>query len=334
MPKKVIFLTGMYQPEVEAISKEISYLTEKVESFVYSRGSFPILKLGRKYLAYWNRLSFLDLLLRPISNRYDICHIYHVFSNMFFLKKLRDRPVIFTGCSEISDVFGLADRLKSCSSVVVQSLSMKTRLIEARVPQEKLKVIYPGYPENHFYYQSPSASSFCILFASAPLFAENYFSRGVHLLLDFLSHTELDIKFIFLWRDRCNAKVLEHQSSALKLINKRIKNMNQMYGKVHATIAPFAKVDGNKSCPNSIVESIMAGKPVLVSNLVGIADVIKKYECGVAFDPEPRSLGDAISELISNYSHYQANCQKCASENFRFDVFCGKYLQLYDSVTA
>lgn len=332
MPKKVIFLTGMYQPKFEAISREISFLARMVDSFVFSRGSFPALKLERRQLVYWHRLFFIDILLKPISSLYDICHIYHVFSNSFFIKKLENRSVIFTGCSEVSNISLMADQLKKCSAVVAQSQTMKQKLISSGLHPSKVKLIYPGYPENTFTYQPSSSSTFQILFASAPLFPENFQSRGVPLLLDVLSFTRDDFSFLFLWRGRCNNELSNSMSPRLQIVNRKIENMNEIYGRVHATIAPFTSMNGNKSCPNSIVESILAGKPVLVSNLVGISDIIKRYECGVVFEPNRRSLVAAIRELISNYSYYQANCHKCADERFRFDIFCKKYLNLYDSI--
>ena len=71
--------------------------------------------------------------------------------------------------------------------------------------------------------------------------------------------------------------------------------MNERFAQVHCTIIPYTQFgDFVKLTPNSALESLAAGKPVLCSSKSGVAKIVKDNDVGVVFKPNPDSLIYAI----------------------------------------
>ena len=92
-------------------------------------------------------------------------------------------------------------------------------------------------------------------------------------------------------------------------------------------------MDDCKPCPNSIMESLAAGKPVLVSHNVGISDLIAEEGCGLVFKPEFDDILDKINEIKHNYSHYQSKARQTAEKYFSLTRLVKQYTQLYNELT-
>ena len=336
MPPKVMYCTGTFHPENEAISKEIDLLAKRYKkSFVYSRTSRCEMSFWKDRLRYWERVSILDNLLGYIESKFDISHIYHVLNSKFFLRNLRFNPVVLTGCSENENIEGVKQFLDKAAKIVVQSEKMMKKLCLKGIATNKIVLIYPGLDLSKFRFMNLSREKFRILFASAPLFPNHFDGRGVRLLLESSGLIE-DIDLILLWRKRGLGKIKkllsQHNNNNISLINRTVRDMSLVYDNVSATVAPFTDERTNKSCPNSIIESLASGKPVLVSDKVGISGLIEKEKCGVVFRPDPSGFVRAIEELRSHYDFYQERTIPVAKKYFSLDTFVNKYEKLYSEL--
>ena len=74
------------------------------------------------------------------------------------------------------------------------------------------------------------------------------------------------------------------------------------------------------------------GRPGLVSDKVGISDVIRETDSGIVFKPDRQGFVDAISRLICEYDKFRANCRPAAMKYFSTQSFLGAYQALYDSL--
>ncbi|MBM9513973.1 glycosyltransferase family 4 protein [Desulfobulbus marinus] len=215
--------------------------------------------------------------------------------------------------------------------IVAESEYDFERLKSAGIQEEKLSLIYPGLDLNQFSYQEPEGD-FSILFASSPFTKEYFEARGVNLLL---SATEAfkNVSFTLLWRKWADTiPVIEPMVQDKKNVTlqvEHIKNISTLINNVHAVIAPFTAQQLTKPCPHSVIESLASGKPVLVTDKVGIAHIIEETQCGVVFKPNKDSLIAAIKELRTNYAQYQINARKCAETYFSQYVFLKQYESLY-----
>lgn len=335
MSKKIIYLTGVYSPDNEAVSKEIFLLHNHFpRSFVYGIASdFLKFSLKKRYLVHFDRPYRLAPKFIPvIEKRFDISHIYHSLDNWYFLEHLEKKPIILTGATGGN----VLDRKKyeKIEKIVVESKYDFMRVKNAGIAEEKIKLIYPGLDLSKFSYTAPEGG-FSILFASSP-FAKGYFAaRGVDLLL---SASELcrDVHFILLWRKWAGTvdliKTMVQNKKNVTLNLEHIKDISGLLDRVHAVIAPFTSQQLTKPCPHSVIECLAAGKPVLVSDKVGIAHIIQEKQCGVVFRPDTGDLMRAIAELKKNYTEYQKNARTCAEEHFSKEIFLTQYELIYSAI--
>ncbi len=331
MSKKIIYWVQCYQSSYEAISKEIKILHENFNSIVYS----PIekFKLGKGTICYNYRRFPLGLITLPIVElNSKISHIYTSLGNRFYLYLLRKKPIILTGAGASSK-----DKIKICISkykklnaIVVESEIDKTILQNFGIDDSKIFLIYPGIDLSKFSYKDLKNEHFRILFSSAPLMLNQFHSKGVNFLIKASEYLE-DCIFVLLWRNKFLEKIKGHikNKKNIILINKIEKNMNLQYGNVNATVLPQLTYNNSKPCPHSIIESLAAGKPVLVSDVCGIAKLIKKENCGVVFKPTLEEFIKAVEKLKKRYKIYQKNCRITAEKYFSKEKFIYKYSQLY-----
>jgi glycosyltransferase involved in cell wall biosynthesis len=295
-------------------------------SFVYGISSIDFLKFSfrKKYLVHYYRpYSLAPKFIPVIAKKIDISHIYHSLHNRYFLEHLEKRPIILTVAigGEVLDL----KTYEKIEKIVVESEYDFMRVKNAGIKEEKIRLIYPGLDLSKFSYHAPEGG-FSILFASSP-FAKEYFSaRGVDLLL---STTEFckDVHFILAWRKWAGTvkliKTMVQNNINVTLNVENFKDIRPLLNKVHAVIAPFTSQQLTKPCPHSIIECLAAGKPVLVSDKVGIAHIIQEKQSGVVFRPDKEDLVRAIE--------YQMNARTCADEYFSKDLFLKQYDLIYEN---
>ena len=93
--------------------------------------------------------------------------------------------------------------------------------------------------------------------------------------------------------------------------------MRKEYRSTDATVlVPNNKIN-TPDFPASIMESLVMGKPVIVSDNIYISKIVKKEKIGIVIKPgNRRQLAKAIKELEKNYSKYSAGCTKKAKRLF------------------
>ncbi|MCP4370744.1 MAG: glycosyltransferase family 4 protein [Deltaproteobacteria bacterium] len=335
MSKKIIYWTGVYSPDNEAVSKEILLLHNHFpRSFVYgiARDFFKF-SLKKRYLVHFYRPYRLAPKFVPVvEKKFDISHIYHSLDNWYFLEHLEKKPIILTGATggKVLD----RKKYKKIEKIVVESEYDLMRVKHGGIEEEKIKLIYPGLDLSKFSYTAPKGD-FSILFASSPFAKEYFAARGVDLLLSATERCK-DVHFILLWRKWAGTvKVIKTMVTNKKNVTLNlevIKDISLLLNKVHAVIAPFTSQQLTKPCPHSVIESLAAGKPVLVSDKVGIARIIQENNCGVVFKPDKEDLVRAIDELKRNYTAYQKNARRCAEEYFSKEIFLKQYELIYNTL--
>lgn len=342
MPKTVSYFLHDYSPKSEALSKE----TEILYSHFNSRRDFQVavhdistkfkLRFSKSMVCYPDWMLPLGYFFtRYLQNRSDLIHIMGSATGRIYLKILSRRPAVLTNASAI-----IMDRVESCKTywskldkIVVECNRDKKILLKCGVLPERLQLIYPGI-------QLPEVAAprigkkFKILFASAPISneVEEFSSKGLDLILNVATELK-DCDFTLLWRKK-HVDRIEDKISALKLKNVVLENeitLNVMrfFEQSHAIILIPIKEDACKPCPHSIIEALAAGRPVIASQFVGIADLVQQEECGVVCDGNKESVLTAIEQLRVSYSVYQKRCRVTAEHYFSSSKFTRQYEKLY-----
>jgi glycosyltransferase involved in cell wall biosynthesis len=342
MGNRIVYFTNGYLPDREGVSKEIltlySHFNNRYPGKVYlhnlaDRWQFS---LRGGFVSYPDMLLPIGYpVLKYLEKTANIAHIYGSLTGRIYLKLIKKRPCILTSASAL-----ITERLEECAPswnsidmIVLESEQDRLTLLEMGVDSQKIFLVYPGVP-THDMQPPPMDAPFTILFASAPIEKDpnSLYRRGVGLLIQTAKRLR-DCRFIFLWRGK-HTKMLQQMiaeagTNNIKVIDRIIPNLAVVLESVHCTILSPESWGECKPCPNSLIESLACGRPVLASKVVGISNVIEQEKCGVAFTPDPDEIEKAIHKLQNNYEDYKSNALHVALKYFSTAKFISAYESLY-----
>jgi hypothetical protein len=118
----------------------------------------------------------------------------------------------------------------------------------------------------------------------------------------------------------------------VQLINEKA-DVNQILSTVHATIILANKPGIVKSYPHSLIDSLAAGKPVIINRAIPMSDYVEKTKCGVIQeDITATSVIAAITELSAHYPTLQAHAKIVGKRDFSQTHMINAYAAIYESV--
>ena len=334
--KIAYWATCSLEPEIEAVSKEVATLAEHFRpSFVFSVNSRLTFRLSLRYRSIGFRGNF-DPWIRPIIRALeayvDISHVYGDVTPWVYRKSLGKKPIIHTIASEKGTPD--ADFLDRCSAVIVQTEGMHRRLLELGCSTKKVHLLYPGVDVATFKpaIEIPPLSRPRVLFATAPRSKEELEPRGVFLLIE-AARLNPAIQFHLLFRPwsggytslaAVQQRLGSEELTNVSIQNVAARNMADIYRAHHFTSIPYTRRDGGKECPNSLVESLACGVPVLVTEVSPMAEFVARNECGIVHPPTPEGLSKAVELGLQDYQILSRHARSLAERSF--DV----HLQLRD----
>jgi len=345
MQKKVTLFVNDFTPGKEGVSNAINILLTHLRNdpslniTLHEISRSSRVKFSPSHISY--PLFFLPLgtlVTKYLERKSDLIHICGSLTGRIYMKMLNRQPILLTNASAIQE-----GRVKECkqhwgklTKVVVECHRDQARVINYGLDPHKVSMIYPAVNTAHLSYHRPP-DRFTVGFASSPISNHNSSikNRGVDLLLS--AARELpDVDFVLLWRRKhypaLRQLIPNRMTDNISVTNCILPDMNTFYATIHCTILPSTVIDNCKPCPNSIMESLAAGKPVLVSDNVGIADLVTQSGCGLVFEPEPDDIIAKINALRHDYCAYQSKCRPTAEQYFSVSRFVNEYTLLYDQL--
>lgn len=350
--QKALFLCGYFDPEREAVSKQIVSLSALFKSFgIYSLADYPkadtlnnvpvskslphIIPLKITYANPRHHKLFYAFFMFIDKYHYAVSHIFYNLADDPFTKHLFNTRTIIT-C--VNGEIRQLPRLDKIRKFVFESERDHEKFCETTKLGARSRIIYPGVNIEEWKTArsgEPQNDKFRILFASMPFTPDSLKSRGFDLLIN--AAKALGNKYEFVVLNRMPPEVLRANFSGdipenVILIEKPITDIREVYKTCGAVVLPFRGPALNKSCPLSLVEGLAAGKPVIVTKDVGVSNIIAENSAGAVCDVNYKNLAGAIEEVKSKIGTYRENAVKCAEKYFSLDNCLSEYSKLYNEI--
>ncbi len=339
----VYWSTACPEHAFEAVAKEQAALAERFRpSWTVAVNTHARVRLSRRgrYASFPPRYYQLARpFVRLIERCGDLNHVYGEATPWHFLERLGRRPIVHTMVQHAQS-FDVG-RLERCSAVVAQTTAARDAILATGYPEERVRLWYPGVDIDRFAPASrPPGEHPRILFATAPREEHELGPRGVHLLLD-CAREHSDARFRLLYRPwttrytslaPTESRIRELDLDNVELTNEAVADMATIYGEYDFTVIPFTRPDGGKECPNSAVESLCCGVPVLVSSASPFAQFVASHDCGEVFDPAPTSFGAALERALGRRDELARAARSVAEKELSESALFARYAELYDEV--
>jgi glycosyltransferase involved in cell wall biosynthesis len=198
-------------------------------------------------------------------------------------------------------------------------------------------LVQPGIDTARFT-QTPRSlrSEIRLMVGSAPWVRSQFKTKGVNALLEAARQLPR-LHLIFLWRGvlseemdrRVHRMGIEDRVEVLDTV----VDVNEILAGVHASVTLASEPDIVKAYPHSLLESLAAGKPVLVSRAIPMSSYVEEKGCGVVVERlSLRSLIAAVENLVTEYEALSGTTQQLDEQDFSRERMLLSFQRLYERV--
>jgi glycosyltransferase involved in cell wall biosynthesis len=316
----------------EAVTQEIDALHREFGRGLIYLGppDHPIFRLPRLLYGFHHLWK-----IRRMEEEITLHHIYNPDPYPFPVLKWLRKPIIYTLVSGLA-----AEGAISCSffrqtihTVVVSNERNLVQLKSAGL--HNVHLIPPGIDTTRFTYTSPPSlkDGLILLAGSAPWTVGQFRLKGIDLLLE-AARRRPDLRLVFLWRGvlwKEMARRVQQSGVAprVEVLNYRV-DVNRILSRVHAGVCLVEDPAVLKAYPNSLLEAVVAGRPILVNARLPIADYVAAKGCGVVIERmDVEGLLAGLDELARDYPRWQANT---GAADFPLERLVAAYSTLYQEL--
>lgn len=310
----MLYIRPSPPPNVEGtdgLCTEIEYLREffngstiNLSPFRYIPPGIPVKFYG---LQHWFKAC-------KMNEDFRIVHIFFPYLANFWILRNISTPIIYTVTSGIN--VSELPRVSLPFPKVVCSNNEADILRSRGITN--VHVIRPGIDLSRFE-SIPSETPdgpFTIIAGSAPWTRDQFETKGFNLLLQVLYRIP-ELRLVCLWRGVLHDEWSDKVEGAglddrVKIINQKV-DITQILPHCHAAIVLASRHNEVKSYPNSLMEALASGRPVLVSRIIPISEYIEENDLGKVIEKlSLEELVRVIRELIDQYNFF-----RCAVEQRR-----------------
>ena len=235
-------------------------------------------------------------------------HLFNADPFPFPVVRWFRRPVIYSVSSGIGRRSPNMAFFNALAAVTVSDERSLKRLRE--VGSGNSHLVRPGIDTARFgHAPAPLRSDIRLMVGSAPWTKAQFKSKGVDALLEAVRQNR-QLHLVFLWRGVLTAEMERrlHRAGVANRITllDRLVDVNKVLATVHASITLANSPVIVKSYPHSLLESLAAGKPVLVSRAIPMADYVAETGCGqVVAEISARSVLESLEAMAREYTRLQ-----------------------------
>jgi glycosyltransferase involved in cell wall biosynthesis len=335
---RVAYWTSAFEPGIEAIANEVALLRQRFPSSVawgLSHRHWVLLSWRRGFCLNPRLHLLFRAAARMLEPVFQLNHIFGSLGDWFYLQGKRRRPTVLT----MTSLTPAVERplLERVDRFVVEYPAGREHLERLGIGTGRIRLIFPAVNLKVFCPAEAPAGPFTVLFASSPDDESWLEARGVPLLLEAAAYRP-DMRFRLLWRPwgsglaRVRRWIEERGLRNVELLVGYWKDMARQYNAAHVTVAPFTDMERSKVAPNSLVESLACGRPVLVTEPVGLADLVREAGVGVVSPASGAALAERLDELQAEWPRYSQPARRLAERWFGADQFLRDYHRLYSEL--
>lgn len=321
-PPQIEGTDGLFS-EIEYLQKFFGGSTINLSPFRYIPPVIPVRLYGLQHCPMaWKNHDF------------GLTHIFFPYLVNFWVLRLLSTPIIYTITSGI-EVSQLPRAALPFPKVVCSD--QEAGILRSR-GFTGVHVIRPGIDLSPFDRIPPPPPNeiFTIMAGSAPWTREQFETKGFNLLLQVLSRIpKLRLVCLFrgaLYEEWSNKVEAAGLVDRVHIINEKA-DIAQILSRCHAAIVLASRSDLVKSYPNSLMESLASGRPVLVSRVIPISFYIEDNDLGKVI--ETLSLEElvlAVRELIDQYSFFVRAVDRIRRSDLSAVRMIEDYASLYRKV--
>ncbi len=274
-------------------------------------------------------------LLRALESKFQVHHLFNPDPYPFPVLALLRRPLIY---SLTGGVRGRRPYMPFFSSVAAITVADERSLERLRSwGFDNSILVRPGIDTARFTCSPlPLRSKIKLMVGSAPWSPAQFRSKGIDALLAAARRLPR-LHLVFLWRGvlveamerRVRRMNLEGQ---VEILNRKV-DVNEVLSGVHASIALATDPAVIRPYPHSLMESLAAGKPVIVSRCIPMADYVERTGCGKVVEGTGLTgILDAVEELAREYPGLQGAAQRVGRRDFSQQTMIASFQEVYERV--
>lgn len=319
-------------PGTEAVLQEAEWLRS------HFGGQVIFINPNQHSPLYLPRLFFGLHLLRQIKTAEKVIQLHHLYNADPFpfpiLRGLR-RPVVYSVGSGLGSKRPFVPFFAGLAAVTVSDERSFQRLKDWGLANVFLA--RPGIDTAHFTYTPvPLRSEIRLMVGSAPWTLSQFRAKGIDALLAAAKEAP-QLHLIFLWRgilaDELARRVDQlNLGEQVEVINERA-DVNQVLSRVHASITLATNPAIIRAYPHSLLESLAAGKPVIISRSIPMADYVEQTGCGLVVErTDPSDILAAVELLAHNYTKFQRLTLQAGQRDFSRQALIDTFEKVYAQV--
>jgi glycosyltransferase involved in cell wall biosynthesis len=272
--------------------------------------------------------------IRRLERRCEVNHVFHAIPYHFPVLRLLRNPLVYTVLTSIRHLNRSpnVNWLASLHRIVVSNARDADTLKSWGL--SNYSVVPPAIETRGLERSTlPLTDEMTLLMASAPWSEEQFDLKGVDALLDAAARLP-ELRLILLWRGVLLNELLERVErrglkDRIEIVPERA-DINACLRRVHATVLPAKRSDIIKAYPHSLLESLVAGKPVILSDALPMADYVRQHECGIVLEEvSGEALVQAIKDLRTRYDTLAQRARLTDARSFSQQAMIESYREIY-----
>lgn len=340
---RVLYLLPILPPKIpaaEAISQEIELLrTQHPGPLVYINPNIHrptwLPRIPRLFFG-WHKLAALWQMER--DRDIDLHHFYNPDPFAYPVLRWLRKPVVYSLSGGLTphfkhDYFARMGAITTLSDADQQTLQQRGLRNVFRVRPSVDATRFTIHP-----LPLTQDGPIRLMMASAPWTLAQFASKGIDALLA-AAQRNPRLHLVLLWRgvllDEVRRRIAAAGVAERVTVIDGLADVNAVLATVHASIVLAADAQIIKAYPQSLLDSLAAGKPILISRAIPFAQDVERFHCGQVIETvTPEAILHAFNRLIAHYPTHTTAAQTLTQSHFSPAATLASFTEAYTYATT